>query len=99
MVAAAAGEPVKVTSTGNAPASRSAAPAPWTQRAAIRNARLPAAAHAIEAARKSTIPTASTRAARSRWTNGTRAIATAATATLYEVSTHETPSIEVSRRP
>ena len=49
-------EPVSAPSTGSAPARSRAAPTPWTQRAAIRNARLPASEQAIDAAKKTSSP-------------------------------------------
>src|SRR5580765_1339847 len=81
-----------------APASNMPAPAPCTHRAAIRNHSDCADAHAIVAARKSREPAANTSRARKRCTKKTSASAVTATAALYDVITHDTPVIDVSKR-
>src|SRR5436190_399192 len=82
----------------SAPASSSPAPAPCTQRAAIKNHSACADAHAIVAARKSSEPAANTSRARNRCTKNTSASAVSATAALYAVTIHDTPVIDVSKR-
>src|SRR5262249_2340196 len=57
-----------------------------------------ASAHAVEAAVNVRSPAASTMVARSRWTKKTSASAATATAALYAVTTHDTPSIVVWKR-
>src|SRR5919198_2498810 len=94
-VAPRGGDPVSTVSAGSDPASNNAAPTPWTPRAAMRNARLLAAEHAIEAAVKIRSPAPRTVTARARCTTKTSASAATATAALYEVTTHATPSIVV----
>ena len=85
-------------STGSAAASRSAAPTPCTERAPIRKASLPAAAQAIEAARKMISPVASSNRVPTRCTKNTSTSAVTATARLYAVTTQETPSSDVWKR-
>src|SRR5436190_1092297 len=82
----------------SAPASSSPAPAPCTQRAAIRNHSACADAQAIVAARKSSEPAANTSRARHRCTKNTSASAVSATAALYAVTIQDTPVIDVSKR-
>ncbi len=72
---------------------------PCTDLAAIRKASLPAAAQAIEAARKTPSPTASSVRVLTRCTTKRSANAVTATARLYAVTTHETPSIVVWKWP
>ena len=64
-------EPVRAPSTGREPASSSAPPRPWIERAAIRNPIESASAHAIEAARNTSVPAARSRFARARCTTNT----------------------------
>ena len=89
-------EPVSAPSAGSAPARSSAAPTPCTVRAATRNSRLSASAHAIEASRKTESPAARSEVTRTRCASSTRPKAATATAALYAVTTHETPVIVVS---
>src|SRR5512132_1046796 len=91
-------EPASAARTGSEPASSSAPPRPWTERAAIRNPIESASAQAIDAARNRTVPAARSRLARAWCTTTTSASAQIASTRLYEVITHATPSIVVSKR-
>src|SRR5215468_10398502 len=67
-------------------------------RATIRNQSACADAHAIVAARNSSAPVQNTSRARKRCTRKTNASAVTATAALYDVTIHDTPVIDVSKR-
>src|SRR5262245_53074792 len=92
-------EPTRPPSSEIDVASRNAPPSPWTQRKTMRAGRDHEAAQPIDAAVNSASPTCAQRRG-SRWRERA-AIAAAATATtrLYEVITHETPTIEVLNAP